>query len=853
MPKLRLFVIPHTHYDAEVFLNRDVTLKLGSDNLLDVLHLLDTDPDYRFTLDQRCYVEGFAQLFPEQLERVKAHVASGRLEMAGAMHVMPDTNLPCGESLVRQILYGRAYFDPLFDIQNRNGWMLDSFGHHPQMPQIMRKGGFETYNIQRGVADPEHPAAFWWVGLDGSQIRVEWMPHTYGIIGIVPETFAGFRQVVDQITRLVEPYVYNGQFAALSGLDLNAPAPQLGDFIRRYNALGGDVELVLATAEEYFHAQTAEHFSELHGDLNPVFTGCYTARIRVKQQNRALENALFSAEKLAAVSYAQSQSPAPSMDDAWEPVLFNQFHDIICGSHLDEIYEHTLSRFQEAGNIASRVSESALDTLVASIDTRGEGLPLVVFNLLSYERVDVVHCTVGLSGEGWEWLALYDDEGGEIPLQLADVQRYPDGSIKRADLIFVARVPSLGWRTYFLRSGVAHAAETDLWTSAPFRSGTPMIVTGSLRPNEGRMGNSLLDVEVNTRTGVIRRIHLREQKWDVVNDQHPNGFASVCRQEDQGDPWEYYGPLRGAITSTDPLVDPVPNRGEKRAIFSDEYGGNATISGGPVMGEIKVRMPFGDGKLNVSVRMFAGLARVEIDTHIVNQQPFVRYRNVFPLNLEKPHITYEIPFGALERPEGEYPAQNWVDVHDGRRGAALLNRGIPGHSLVGSVLTASLMKCAKVVDYSAGGYTPASRDRLGFEIGVDHHFQQAILPHEGNWQSAKLYREGLAFNVPLVARKTASHAGSLPPSGSFASLNADNLMLHALYVDNGDLVLRVVESEGRSSDGQLWLRWPIREARETDFIGGNAATLNTEENIIRFQANPYEIKTLHVKLEGVIS
>ncbi|MBZ0290052.1 MAG: hypothetical protein K8I30_20675, partial [Anaerolineae bacterium] len=350
MPKLRLFVIPHTHFDAEVFITRDATLKWGADNLLDVLHQLDTDPDFRFTLDQRCYVEGFAQLFPEQMERVHKHVASGKLEMAGAMHVMPDTNLPSGESLVRQILYGRAYFDPLFNIQNSNGWMLDSFGHHPQMPQIMRKGGFTTYNIQRGVSDPDHPAAFWWVGLDDSRIRVEWMPHTYAIIGLVPESFFGFQQVIEQISQIIEPYVYNGQFAALCGLDLSAPPPQLPEFVRRYNALGGDIELVLATAEEYFRAQPDDTFTELRADLNPVFTGCYAARIKLKQQNRALETALFSAEKLMAINQAQAQTPAQTLDEAWEPVLFNQFHDIICGSHLDEIYERAITRYKGAAN-----------------------------------------------------------------------------------------------------------------------------------------------------------------------------------------------------------------------------------------------------------------------------------------------------------------------------------------------------------------------------------------------------------------------------------------------------------------------------------------------------------------------
>jgi alpha-mannosidase len=846
MPKLRLFVIPHTHYDAEVFITRDATLKIGADNLLDVLYLLDRDPDFRFTLDQRCYVEGFATIHPEQMERMKAHVASGRLEMAGAMHVMPDSNLPAGESLVRQILYGRAYFDTGFGIKNRNGWMLDSFGHNPQMPQIMRLGGFETYSIQRGVAEPNHPVGFWWVGIDGSRVRVEWMPHTYALIGFVPETFTAFQQVIEHIARVAQPYIYNNQFAALSGFDLSAPQQQLPDFIRRYNALSNQIELVLATAEEYFQAQPTDTFVELRADLNPLFTGCYAARITLKQQNRALENALFTAEKLMAINQVQAQIPAQSLDDAWEPVLFNQFHDIICGSHLDEIYEHALSRNQGAANTVRLATERALDALTAQIDTRGEGLPLVVFNPLAYERRDVVRCTIGLAAEKWEWLALTDGSN-DIPVQLDEVQRYADGSIKRADLSFIATVPSLGWRTYHLHAGTDQPCQTDLWTNSYTRTNVPSLVHGNLRPDEGWMGNRLVDVAVNTRTGVIQRIHRRDIDWEVVDSHHPNGFASICRQEDRGDPWEYYGPLRGNITSTYPLVDPVPNRGEKRAIFSDEYGGNADISGGPVMGEIKVKQPFGDGKFNFRVRLYAGLARIEIETHLINQRSFVRYRNVFPLNLQNPRITYEIPFGALERPEGEYPAQNWVDVSDGTYGVALLNRGIPGHSLVGNVLTSSLMKCTKVVDYSAGGYSPAARDVRGFEIGVDHYFEQAILPHAGNWQSSQVYREGMAFNVPLILRKATVHSGTLPSSGSFVSLNSEHMMLHALYAEGDKWVLRVVEAQGEAIEGKLSLRWPLRAAHATDFLGENASPLPVIGNTFAFNANPFEIKTFQIE------
>lgn len=352
MSKIRLYVVPHTHYDAEVFITRDATLRLGADNLLDVLYLLDRQPEFRFVLDQRCYAEGFEQLHPEQMAAVRRFAGSGRLEIAGGMHVMPDANLPSGESLVRQILYGRAYLDALSGSRSTIGWMLDSFGHHPQMPQIMRLGGFDTYIFQRGVAEFDRPSAFWWKGIDGSKIRAEWLPHTYALLYQVPGNLPAFAEALGHIRQTIEPYIYNDQYMVMSGADLNAPPAGLAEMVDRFNAAQDELELVIATASEYFQAQPATGLQEREGDLNPVFTGCYTARISIKQRNRELENKLATVEKLQALEWAEEGTMPATLDAAWEPVLFNQFHDLICGSHLDPAYENTMQRFGQADRLA---------------------------------------------------------------------------------------------------------------------------------------------------------------------------------------------------------------------------------------------------------------------------------------------------------------------------------------------------------------------------------------------------------------------------------------------------------------------------------------------------------------------
>ena len=138
------------------------------------------------------------------------------------------------------------------------------------------------------------------------------------------------------------PYLGDGQLMVPAGLDLTAPDSHLTDLLRRYNASQEEVELILATPREYFAAQSTEGLEEIEGDFNPIFPGCYASRIALKQQNRALENALISAEKLIAINWAinwvEKGQPAESLDDAWEPVLFNQFHDVLCGCHVDAVY-----------------------------------------------------------------------------------------------------------------------------------------------------------------------------------------------------------------------------------------------------------------------------------------------------------------------------------------------------------------------------------------------------------------------------------------------------------------------------------------------------------------------------------
>jgi alpha-mannosidase len=132
---------------------------------------------------------------------------------------------------------------------------------------------------------------------------------------------------------------------------------------------------------------------------------------------------------------------------------------------------------------------------------------------------------------------------------------------------------------------------------------------------------------------------------------------------------------------------------------------------------------------------------------------------------------------------------------------------------------------------------------------VTHRFEQALVPHRGAWQGARLPQEGLAFNLPLIVRKVSSHPGRLPATDSFVAMEPDNVLLHAMYVEDNQLVLRVAEAEGRGADGKVTLRWPVAGARETDLIRGSERPLQSSREGFSFSAAPFEIKTFRIDLQ----
>src|SRR5262249_4949629 len=139
------WIIPHTHWEGAVFKTREEYLQMGLPNILKALHLLRTQPAYRFTLDQVAYVKPFLERYPEEEADFRKFVAEGRLQLVLGMDIMPDVNTPGGETFIRQVQYGKRYYREKLGVDVNTAWLIDTFGHHGQMPQLLKLGGYTSF------------------------------------------------------------------------------------------------------------------------------------------------------------------------------------------------------------------------------------------------------------------------------------------------------------------------------------------------------------------------------------------------------------------------------------------------------------------------------------------------------------------------------------------------------------------------------------------------------------------------------------------------------------------------------------------------------------------------------------
>jgi alpha-mannosidase len=841
-----LWIIPHTHWEGAVFKTREEYLEMGLVNISTALHLLGEHPEYRFVLDQVAYVRPYLERYPEDAPAFRKFVKEGRLQLVGGTDVMPDVNMPSGESFVRQILYGKGYYRDQLGVDVTVGWNLDTFGHNAQMPQILKLAGYQSYWFFRGVSSLDTPSEFLWQGIDGTRIPAFWLPWGYGLFYDSPSNPAEFERFARECFGALAPFSRGHDRVALDGADVSEPEGHLPGMMRQFNQRGDEPFTLRFGVPTDFEAAVAKRADRqvVGGELNPIFQGIYSSRIELKQRMRKMEGLLSSAERLGALARWLGATLDPDeLTRAWEPVLFNVTHDLASGVMVDKVYEDVLRGYDFSQRSAEEIVQTSTGQIASQIDTRGEGFPIVVFNTLGWPRTDAVETDVELTEGGFVDLSLLDSEGKPVPVELSRVSRYGDGGIKHAQLVFVAReVPALGYVVYHVvpktasRTPEEEIPTAHLWGTA-----------SAAQQDQGAIENEFYRATFNIWTGEMTSLVEKATGWEALRA----AGNVVAQEQDGGDLWQLYGTLNGGsnIAMTRPIL--LPDR--TRSKFSSEWvGGSGSTTAGPVFSQYSVSHPFGKGNFSTRVRLYAGVRRVDIETQILNNDSYVRYRALFPTTVKDGKRTDEIQFGAIERPQGqEYPAQNWIDYGDGTHGLALLNCAMPGNNVADGTLMLSVLRSAAITAYGfAGGYEPGVSSDSGLEVGKTLTLHYALVPHAGDWRDAGVSRAGWEVNNPLIVRKVTAHAGSLPQRWGWLEVSAPNVNVSALKpACDGSVILRVYEASGRPSTGvRIKLHADIMSVQEANLMEDAGRELKTDNKSFQFDLHPYEIKTVKLSL-----
>lgn len=760
---------------------------------------MDEYPDFVFTCDQMVLLSWVEESDPALFERIRQRVAEGRWVNVGGWWVEPDCNMPSGESFARQGLYGQRYLHSRFGVTASVGMNVDPFGHNAMLPQILRLQGMDAYCFLRpGPHEGPMPySVFWWEAPDGSRVLGYRIPFEYGS----PAGELGYQseKALAGLDRGLETaMIFYGV-----GNHGGGPTKANIESIYRFDAMGSFGRMTMSSPREYFDElvarRGAEGMAELpvwRDDLQHHAAGCYSAHSGIKLWQRRAQAALLSAERWASVVALTDgiDYPRHELELAWKQVLFNQFHDVLPGSAIEPAYEDARDQLGEAVAISKRIITKAQNIIARQINIplAPQTHPVVVFNPHAWPVTQDIEFQYGAQPTG---VHIVDSEGRQTPSQ--KVQSVATTSDRgRAATVFQAEVPAFGYRLYSLRSGAAPAG--TVWSSRP---------PGELSASETVLENAFLRMELDPDTGWVSSLLDKRSGIDVVAGARGE-HTQIC--EDPTDTWGH-----NVVSYNWP--------GEAMAL-------DRTIlrEDGPLRARLRVERSWGHSSMIeefiLSQHSDQVDVRVTIDWH--EQAHLLKLR--FPVALEDPRGTYEIPYGSLERPvdAAEEPGQSWVDL-TGPVGAeptrlaglAVVNNGKHGYDVSptgdrsGEAVSASIgITAVRSAVYA--WHDPRLLDPNGFYAFQDQGIQKfdyALVPHAGDWQDAGLARRAAELGSRQRAMLESFHDGSLPASQSFADDGGGQVMITAIKgsedpgPDGADLIVRAVETTGTSAEARLEL------------------------------------------------
>lgn len=811
-----IYCVGHTHIDCAWLWTLRVTEDKAVRSFSTVLELMKEYPEYVFMSSQPQLYKYVKKNAPDVYEQIKERVKEGRWEPDGGMFVEADCNIASGEALVRQFVHGQKFFKEEFGVDNEILWLPDVFGYSAALPQILQKCGipyFMTTKISWNEFNKMPYDTFEWEGIDGTRVLTHFVPtrdYNKAAVegGTETEHFTTYNGYIN-------PSQMKGAWARYSQKYLNeevlcsfgfgdgggGPTKDMLENQRRLaKGLPGMPRTKMSTAKEFFHVLDKHVTGKKYlptwvGELYLEYhRGTYTSMARNKKFNRKAEFA-YQNEEMYAMLDAQTAGgayPEKELHEGWEVILRNQFHDILPGSSIKEVYDDSKAEYEGIFAENKALTDATLAHIAAGVKAPKHSL--VVYNPNSAAAYDLVTFTVP---EGMGEPAVYD---GETKLA---VQKTADG----AYVFFAAGVPGKGYKTYTVKEETADTTPT-------------MEVSTEVMENE------FFKVEYNEK-GQFAKIYDKKADRDVLKPgKAGNVIVSYEDRPHNYDAWD------------------VNNYYTEKSWDIDQVSAMEVVENGPVRACVKVERKYLDSTITQFIYLYHDIPRIDIKNVIDWKEHQIFVKDYFPIDVHTNEATFDIQYGNVKRDTHDNTSwdfakfevchHKWMDVSEDGYGVSMLNDCKYGVGVRNGVIGMSMLK-------SAIHPNPEADKEL-------HEFTYSIYPHQGGWREAGTVKQAYQINNPLTYSWKENEGGTLAPEYSLVSSDQDNAVIEVVKKaeDSDAVIVRLYECYNRRTPVTLIFGKELTSVVECNMMEEGADPVEFTGNQATFEMKPYEIKTLKV-------
>lgn len=937
----KAYIISHTHWDREwrypIWQTRQDLERLFSN----LLKLLENDPRYRsFVTDsQSVIIEDYLQICPQDRPRIKKLVEAGRIQI-GPWYTLPEYYPVDGECIVRNLLIGDRVCKQ-YGGAMKIGYTTFGWGQPGQMPQIYENFGIDVALGGKNVAATRtRYNEFIWEGVDGtrilaSKLGVQGRANFFKFV-VIPVVFgkenigdnwsfdwdsrgvvyhnadaanywqdyhrvyrneqdcfdpARVKAAVENVLKTVEGTALPEHTVFFDGGDFTFAQPMLCDIIEQANTLFEDIEFVHCGLDEYVnmlkvHVDT-ERLDTVKGEWRDgpepaVSANALAFRSDLKHANKAAQRAIIHcSEPISTVSeLLGGRSGRRYLDLAWDYLLKSHCHDSLHGVVQDKTARDTAYRIEQVKELADGVTDSSLRYIIRNIkfDAEQQGIALVLFNPLPFERREIVRAVIDTPRD-WNAreLTLIDPEHNEVAAELISIEPvkvavneedsrpWPYHAHRHVVEFDAGVIPATGYKSFTVKVKTTLDDSIASWPLPPMKR-------RSLFNGPGILENEFLRLSLNP-----------NGTFDLYDKENRREYKSLHYFEDSGDAgcgWIRYEPSENR-TYTSLTAGAV----ESWIAGDTEYAGtlavkttlNLPIACDKKAGEFDLyasqrwttTRPF---EILSEITLKRNSKRVEITTSFENTVTHHRLRVMFPTYLkdalyadaEGHFIVDRKPIEPVRDGEGRFrpgmctqPHQYFVDVSDGKSGLMLLNDGLCEYEVAhdeSRTIALSLLRSVKMricTEPRVGSEYPTQNSWFG--LGR-HKFSYSVCPHAGDWQNAGAYQQARTFTVPLKVVQTNTHRfGTLPLKHSFFSIEGDaQLSCLKKAQDGSTVIIRLYNPSEKTIDARVRCSFDISAAYLVDMNEQRLETLKHEVRSVSLQFGPAKIKTLELEFAGLL-